>query len=308
MILLSTRPQPPEWFAPLIRDALPGVTVWESADDAIDDEVEAIVAWRLKSGTCARYPNLKLLCATAAGVEKLTCDPTLRDDVAVMRIVDPMVNLGIAQYAVLMALHHARSMPLYAAQQRAHDWTRHRPVDPYAMTAGILGLGEAGQAVARLMLAAGFNVVGWSRTAKSLPGIESFAGDDALDACLAGSDILVCTLPLTAATTGLIDRARLSRLPRGAYVINVARGDHLVEADLVAAIDNGHIAGAALDVQQTEPLPADSLLWDHPKIVVTPHIAAQAGVETVVDQFVANWKRLSRGEPLVNVIDRALGY
>ena len=311
-ILLLTRPQPPEQFATLLRASLPGVELWESADAAGDDRVEAIIAWRLRSGTCARYPKLKLVCATAAGVEKLTDDPSLREDIAVMRIVDPMVNLGIAQYVVLMALRHIRALPLYAAQQQRHDWTRHRPPDPYAVTAGVLGLGEAGQAVARLLHAAGFVVAGWSRTPKTLPGtlrdVSAYAGDDQLDACLARSDVVVCTLPLTAATRGLIDRSRLAKLPRGAYVINVARGAHVIEADLIDAIDSGHIAGAALDVQDTEPLPADSPLWDHPGIVVTPHIAAQASVSTVVEQFVANWQRLQAGTPLVNVIDPVRGY
>ena len=310
-ILLLTRPQPPELFTPLLRDALPAVEIFHSGAEltsAQADGVEAIIAWWLKPGTCGRYPRLKLVCATAAGVEKLISDPSLRNDVAVMRIVDPMVNLGIAQYVVLMALRHSRTLPLYVEQQRRHDWTRHRAVEPYAMTVGILGLGAAGQASARLLHAAGFKVVGWSRTSRSVADVESFAGLDQLEACLGRADILVCTLPLTDATRGLIDHMRLAQLPRGAYVINVARGAHVVEADLAAAIDAGHLSGAALDVQRTEPLPADSPLWDHPRIIVTPHIAAQASIASVVDQFVANWRRLESGESMTNIIDRGLGY
>ena len=307
-VLLLTRPQPPELFAGPLRDALPGVDIWESAETAVDARVEAIIAWRLKPGACEHYPNLKLLCATAAGVEKLTVDPTLGDDVRVMRIVDPMVNLGIAQYVALMALRHVRQLPLYAQQQRTHDWIRHRPVDPHTVTVGILGLGEAGRTIARVLHAVGFKLVGWSRTSKALPGIESFAGDEGFDACLARSDILVCALPLTEATRGLLDRSTLLKLPGGAYVINVARGGHVIESDLVSLLDAGHLSGAALDVQETEPLPAEDPLWEHPKIVITPHIAAQASIETVATQFVANFQRLQAGQPLVNLIDRQRGY
>lgn len=307
-ILLLTRPQAPELFEGPLRDALPDVDIWTESDQAADERVTAILAWRLKPGTAARYPNLRLVCATAAGVEKLTDDPGLDANVQVMRIVDPLVNVGIAQYVLLMALRHVRALPLYAQQQREHAWIRHRAADPYAITAGILGLGEAGRVVARLLHGAGFNLVGWSRTPKALRDVECYAGEDGLQGCLARADVLVCALPLTASTHGLLARRTLSQLPAGAYVINVARGGHLVEADLLALIDSGHLAGAALDVQETEPLPIDSPLWDHPKIVVTPHIAAQAGIAAIVAQFAANWRRMESGQSLANVIDRSLGY
>ena len=307
-ILLLTQPQPPALFAEALRPLLPGATIWEDAAHADPERVEAIVAWRLPPGTAGRYPNLRLVCATAAGVEKITDDPGLAPDVAVMRVVDPLVNLGIAQYVLLMALRHVRELPRYEAQQRQHGWIRHRPADPYTMTAGILGIGEAGRTVATLLQAAGFNVVGWSRTPRMIPGIATTAGEGGLTDCLSRADILVCTLPLTAATRGLLDRRTLGLLPAGAYVINVARGGHLVETDLLALLDAGHLAGAALDVQETEPLPAGSPLWDHPRLTITPHIAAQASVATVSEQFAHNWLRLCAGEPLVNTIDRQRGY
>jgi D-3-phosphoglycerate dehydrogenase/glyoxylate/hydroxypyruvate reductase A len=307
-VLLLTRPQAPGLFSGLLRQMLPGEPIWESADQADPSRVEAIVAWQLKPGIVARYPNLRLLCATAAGVEKITGMPDLREDVQVMRIVDPLVNTGMAQYVLAMALRHMRTLPLFDDQQRAHDWTRHRPPDPYTLTAGILGMGEVGRTIAAALHVAGFNVCGWSRTPKEVPGVEVFAGRDGLPQCLARSNYLVCALPLTGQTRGILDRGTLGRLPKGAYVINVARGGHLVEPDLMALLDAGHLGGAALDVQETEPLPPESPLWDHPAITITPHIAAQASVETVSAQFAANWRRLRAGQPLVNVIDRALGY
>ena len=307
-VLLLTQPQAPELFAPLLREMLPGETIWDKADAADPNAVEGIVAWRLKTGIASRYPNLRLVCATAAGVEKITEAGDLRESVYVMRVVDPLVNVGLGQYVLLMALRHLRSIALFETQQRAHDWTRHRPPDPYAVTAGILGMGEVGRSVAALLHGAGFNVVGWARSPKQLPGLEVHSGEAGLSEVLSKSNYLICALPLTAQTHGILNRESLRLLPRGAYVINVARGGHLIEDDLIALITTGHLAGAALDVQEREPLPPESPLWDHPKITITPHIAAQASVESVSAQFAENWKRLRASQPLVNVIDRARGY
>jgi glyoxylate/hydroxypyruvate reductase A len=310
-ILLLTRPQPPELFSAELRAMLPAETIWESSESADPESVEAILAWQLKPGVLSRYANLRLVCATAAGVEKITAMPDLRDDVSVMRVVDPLVNTGLAQYVLLMVLQHMRALPLFIAQQRAHDWTRHRPPDPYTLTAGILGMGEVGRTVAAALRIAGLNVCGWSRTfnpTKEVADVAVFHGATGLRECLARSNYLVCALPLTAETRGVLNRETLAWLPRGAYVINVARGGHVVEDDLIALLDAGHLGGAALDVQEIEPLPAASPLWDHPAITITPHIAAQASVATVCAQFAANWRRLKAGQAMVNVIDRALGY
>lgn len=307
-VLLLTQPQQPELFSGVLRDLLPDVTIWERADESDASAVEAILAWRLKPGTAGRYPNLRLVCATAAGVEKITDMPDLHPGVHVMRVVDPLVNTGLAQYVLLMALRHLRALSMFEAQQRAHDWTRHRPADPFTVTAGILGMGEVGRTVAHALQVAGFDVCGWSRSPRSVPGLDVSSGANGLAATLQRSNYLICALPLTDATRDILDRRTLSLLPRGAYVINVARGGHLVEDDLICLIDAGHLSGAALDVQQVEPLPRESPLWDHPAITITPHIAAQASVESVASQFAENWKRLRAGQPLVNVIDRARGY
>ena len=307
-ILLLTQPRAPALFAGSLRELLPGVVVWESKDQAAPEAVEAILAWRLKPGTAARYPNLRLICATAAGVEKIVDDPDIGEGVAVMRTVDPLVNIGIAQYVLMMALRHVRALPLFEAQQKARDWTRHRPPDPYSITAGVLGMGEAGRTVASLLQAAGFAVTGWSRTPKEVPGSAMTFGIEGLSDCVARANVLVCTLPLTAQTRHILNRRTLGMLPAGAYVINVARGGHLVEADLLHLLETGHLAGAALDVQDVEPLPPDSPLWGHPRLTITPHIAAQASSATVAMQFAENWVRLRAGQPLVNIVERARGY
>ena len=181
-VLLLTKPQPPALFAAELRGRLPGERIWEAADAALPAAVEAIIAWQLKPGMLERYPNLRLICATAAGVEKITDVPDLRDDVMVMRVVDPLVNTGIAQYVLLMALRHMRGLQRFEVQQRAHDWTRHRPPDPFTLTAGILGMGEVGRTVAAALQVAGFNVCGWSRAATEIPGIAMSHGSDGLRA------------------------------------------------------------------------------------------------------------------------------
>jgi D-3-phosphoglycerate dehydrogenase/glyoxylate/hydroxypyruvate reductase A len=173
---------------------------------------------------------------------------------------------------------------------------------------GVLGLGEIGSEVARMFAAIGYPVSGWSRSPKHLPGVTDFTGDDGLDAMLAQSDILVCTLPLTPRTEGLLDRRILSRLPKGAYFINVGRGEHVVEPDLVALIDEGHLAGAALDVFAKEPPARDDPVWNHPRIEATPHIAADPSYQLVARQCIDNLRRARDGRALLNLVDRQAGY
>jgi len=195
-----------------------------------------------------------------------------------------------------MALRHARSLERYEAQQRARDWTR-RPLPIARHAVGVLGTGAMGGEIAAWLERCGLVVRGWSRRSP-----ESF------EQVLAQSEIVVCALPLTAETEGILDARAFALMPRGAYVINVARGQHIVEADLIAAVRSGHLSGAALDVQRREPLPADDPLWSVPGITITPHIAAQPSTETVADQFVASVRALQRGDPMLNEVDRARGY
>ena len=307
-VLFLTRPQPAEVFFGPMAAIAPEIECVGSLDAPGLDKVEAVVCYRLPAGACAKLPNLKLVCASSAGVDKILGVEGLPPQLPVARIVDPAQNLQIAQYVAMMALGHVRQRALYAAQLVSKAWTRHPIHAPGSATVGVLGMGEAGQVTAGVLRALGFRVAGWSRSARTVEGVEMHHGAAGLGECLARADVLVCLLPLTADTHGLLDRARLSRLPKGACVINVARGQHLVEPDLLALLDEGHLAGAALDVQGTEPLPADSPLWTHPKVTVTPHVASQPTVESVARQVAENVRRLRDGRPLLNVVDRARGY
>ncbi|HSN32882.1 MAG TPA: NAD(P)-dependent oxidoreductase [Ideonella sp.] len=297
--LLITDPIAPEPFVAALRDAAGDLAlrVWHpELDLAGCADVEAVLAWRWPRGVLECLPRLRWACALAAGVDKLLV-PGLPAAVGVSRIVDPEQALGVAQYVAALALRHLRALPLYEAQQRERRWTRHPVEGALHRCAGVLGQGVIGREVARVLAALGFEVQGWSRSA----GVP-------LADFLPRHDLVVCALPLTAATVGLLDAHAFAAMKRGAYFINIARGGHVVEADLVAALRDGRLAGAALDVQSHEPLPSDDPLWNAPGVTVTPHIAAQSSPATIARQFVEGWRALQAGRPLPRLIDRARGY
>jgi len=316
-ILLMTAPIPAQPLLDALHAAAPGLPV--STADAPHDPlaVEAILAWRLKPGALAPYRNLRVLCSTGAGVDKLLAVPELLDDfpgLPVTRTVDATQQLRIAQYVVACALSHLRELPRYRAQQAASHWARH-PVRPLgACRIGVLGLGAVGSAIAQALVPLGFPVAGWARSARgpqalqALPGVTVSHGDAGLPALLAQTDVLVCALPLTPATQGLLNQATLAQLPRGAYVINIGRGEQLVEADLRALLDDGHLAGAALDVFEREPPPPDNWVWQHPRVQATPHIAGEADAQVVVQQLLEALRCARAGLPQPLAVDRSAGY
>jgi len=295
--LLVTAPMPAGYFDAAIRALDPQIDLIEHRADLSDAQlaqVDAVLAWRLPPGLAARLPRLKWVCAVSAGVDKLLT-PDLPREVQVSRIVDEEQAQGIAQFVVLMALRHARGLAGYEAQQARHDWTR-QPVAAVRSRVVVLGTGAMGGVVARLLSQVGFDVVGWNRHGALLHEV------------LRDAAIVVCALPLTPQTQGILDARAFAAMPRGSYLINIARGEHVVEADLIAAVCGGHLAGAALDVQRREPMPVDDPLWDVPGITITPHIAAQSSPRTIATQFLAGLRRLEMGEPPPNLIDRERGY
>lgn len=306
-VLALVSPLPVAPYADALRRAAPGIDVWTSDDEAPPERVEALLAWRLQPGQLARWPNLRLVCSIGAGVDKLM-PADLPASVVLARVVDANQGCEIAQYVLACTLGFTRDLGRYAQQQAAAQWLRH-PVRAAAQCrVGILGLGAVGQAVARAFVPLGYPVAGWSRRGEPVAGIEVFSGDGGLAALLARSDLLVCTLPLTPATRGLLNRATLSQLPRGAFVVSVGRGEHLVEADLRALLDEGHLAGAALDVFEREPPDPSNWVWQHPKVLATPHIAAQASFDTVAAQCLDALRRVRDGLRPLHAVDRSAGY
>ena len=271
------------------------------------------IVWRPPRGLLAQLPQLEAIFSLGAGVDAILSDPNL-PDVPITRIVDPDLTARMSEWVALHCLMHLRQTRRYERQQRERIWVDDDD-QPAAgdVRVGILGLGELGRDAAGKLAALGFEVAAWSASPKTAPGIACFDGDAGLDAMLARSDILVCLLPLTAATRGILNASLFARLPRdgrlgGAVLLNAGRGGLQVEADIVAALDSGALKGASLDVFETEPLPQDSPLWGRPEVFVTPHNAAISHPDSVARAIAEQILAHERGEPLRNMVDRGRGY
>jgi glyoxylate/hydroxypyruvate reductase A len=297
-----------ERWAPHFRRAMPEVT-WRVDPDLGDRaEIEAALVWRPASGWLASLPNLKLILSQGAGVDHILVDPLLPGHVPIIRLVDPAMTRMMVEYVTCQVLRLHLHEPGYRRQQQAGLWRQHMPPMASGRRVGILGMGELGAASAAALTALGFDVAGWSRSQKLLPDVMSFSGAAEYSAFLARSEILVCLLPLTQETRGILGAETFERLPRGAGIINAGRGGHLVEADLLAALEDGQIGDAVLDVFETEPLPAGHAFWNHPRIAVTPHVAAMSNPATAAEVIAANLRRLKAGEPFPDRIDPDAGY
>lgn len=304
-VLLISRFDPDEWVRALVAH-LPGVDLRVYPDVGDPAAIEVALVHRPRPGLLKTFPNLKAVVGLFAGVDAMVNDPDL-PDVPFSRMVDPLLTRDVAHYIVLHTLRHYREQPLLEAGQRDGRWAP-RPPPSLAATVGIMGMGEIGGLAGRMLLDLGFSVRGWSRTPKSIPGVESFAGRERLPAFLAGTHLLAMALPLTAATAGILNRTTLAALPPGAAVINAGRGGHVVDADLLTALDRGHIAHATLDVFSPEPPPADHPFWRHPKVTITPHTAGDPRPESVAALAADNVRRALAGKPLLYPVDRARGY
>jgi glyoxylate/hydroxypyruvate reductase A len=272
------------------------------------EEIELVLCWKHPLGELRNYPNLKCIASLGFGVDHILRDPGLPPGVPVARLVDEGMTRAMSEYVIAAVLNHTRRFDLFRQDQSQRVWRPRRPLHAPEVRVGIMGLGTLGRDAAAKLRLLGFPVAGWSRTPKEVAGVSCLAGAERLDEFLSRTDILVCLLPLTPATQGILDRRVFSRLPADAYLINAARGDHLVEEDLLAALDSGHLAGACLDVFRTEPLPESHPFWNHPRIVVTPHSASHTYPAAVAPQIIENFRRVRAGQAPLNAIDIDKGY
>jgi glyoxylate/hydroxypyruvate reductase len=307
-ILFRSTPAATARWRPLLGRMMPQreVRYWPEIGDK--RAIEYALVWQPEPGLLASLPNLKMIFGLGAGIDHLLADPLLPKGVPIVRLVDPYMTEAMSEYVMLQVLRLHRQDLDYLAQQRAGVWEEREQKNAAERPVGILGFGTLGQDAGRKLKAIGFDVAGWSRNPKELAGFASHAGPAGLDALLARSEILVCLLPLTAETAGILNERAFARLPRGAGLVNAGRGGHLVEADLIPALDAGQLSGAVLDVCREEPLPGDHPFWRHPRIIVTPHVAAETHPPTAAAIIGEAIRRCEAGLPVENQVDLARGY
>ena len=296
-----------EWLPALSR-ALPNETLLRERGSAAPESIDIAIVANPPAGALAGLPNLQLVQSLWAGVERLLADPTLPTDVPLARMVDPAMNEAMAETALWAVLSLQRDFFDYAQHQREARWSPQGQQAAGDVAVTVLGLGQMGRTVALRLARNGYRVTGWSTRPASIPGVHTLAGDAALPVALADAQVLVNLVPLTPATRGLIDARLLALLPRGASVVNLARGAHVVEADLLTALASGHIRHAVLDVFAAEPLPAAHPFWAHAQVTVLPHVAAQTDARSAATLVAANILALRAGRPLQHLVDRSRAY
>lgn len=291
-----------------LKAARPNLKVYAHPEEEDKNAVTFALAWNHPSGIFRQYPNLKAISSMGAGVDHILRDPNLPEDVTIARIIDEDLSQDMAEFVTALVLQHTRGLQQYSRQQKEQQWQPQPYKRARGVRVGIMGLGVLGTQVAAMLAQVGFTVSGWARHAKEVTQVQVYAGAEEQAEFLKNTDVLVCLLPLTDATRGILNKETLRQLPQGAYVVNVARGEHIVDEDLIDLIDNGHLAGASLDVFGQEPLPQDHPFWSHPKVFVTPHIASVTDPASVVPQVLANYDRAQKGEALQNVVSQKKGY
>jgi glyoxylate/hydroxypyruvate reductase A len=279
--------------------------IWPGVGDPL--HVQYLAAWEPPEDIGARFPNLKLLFSTGAGIDQFDL-AALPRDLPVVRMIEPGIVGGMVEYVTHAVLDLHRDMPAYRRAQQRREWKALPVKTAGERRVGVLGLGSLGQAVLAQLVALGFDCAGWSRSQHAIDGVRCYAGDDGLAGFLERTEILVCLLPLTAETRGFLNGNLFARLPRGAALVHVGRGPQLVVPDLLSALDSGRIAEAVLDVTEPEPLPAEHPLWSHERVRITPHIASVTQPVTAARVVLENLRRFARGEALAGLVDRARGY
>lgn len=295
------------WLAGL-RAAFPGDAVEQWVPGA--EPADYAVVWAPPQQFLDEQPQLKALFNIGAGVDALL-KLRLPPNAAVVRLDDAGMSVQMAEYVCHAVIRHFREFDAYEADVKLGKWSYRRPQLRADFPVGVMGLGVLGERVARALAQFDFPVRGWSRSPREVPGVQCFSGDAGFHDFLSATRILVCLLPLTPGTENIMNRQTLSRLRPGGYVINVARGAHLVDEDLIALIDSGHLAGATLDVFRTEPLPAEHVFWKHPKVTVTPHTSARTLREESIAQIAGKIAALQAGQQissLAGVVDPKKGY
>jgi glyoxylate/hydroxypyruvate reductase A len=307
-ILLASCIGPAErWVKPL-RSALPKEIIYLDTDEYDPKLIEVALFSNKAPGTLKPLTNLKLIIALQAGVEDLLTDPDLPYNIPIVRSSSPVGDPMIAEYVLLHVLRHHRQMPFFIENQRQLIWEKPDVLQASERRIGFMGMGLIAGACADLVKTVGFEVSSWTRTPNRRPNIQNFFGGLQLESFLHSVDILVNILPLTKHTKNILNKDKLKMLPRGSSIINIGRGQHIVDKDLIETLDAGHLTGATLDVFRQEPLPSNHPFWRHPKITLMPHTARKTRPTDIIPQIKENIRRLRAKEQLLQLVNIDAGY
>ncbi|WP_217474833.1 2-hydroxyacid dehydrogenase [Stutzerimonas stutzeri] len=307
ILFVAADPKPERW-TDLIQQHLPDAEIQVWKPDNPSWGADYAIVWHPPAALFDKEPQLKALFNLGAGVDALVRIPNLPRDLPIVRLEDAGMAVQMAEYVAYHVIGISRDMDYYRDQQAAGQWKLRRPIERSEWPVGVLGLGQIGQRVARTFAALDYPVCGWARSEHAIDGVRSFAGEAGLDGFLGQTRVLINTLPLTNSTRDLIDYPLLSRLRPDAVVINVGRGEHLVDEDLCRAIDEGKVARAVLDVFREEPLPSEHPFWRMPQVTITPHVSARTLREATIAQIAEKILSLEQGQSISGVVDIGRGY
>lgn len=304
ILISSSVWDPKPWVEGLSESDLVGkIHIWPTKADL--SNVEVLFVWKpLGQGVIDALPNLKWISSLGAGVDHLMTDPQIPSDLPITRIVDPFLARDMTNYVIMGLMMHQRSMLSHLENQKTKNWER---ITYQPLKVGVMGLGALGGHLASKLVDLGFEVFGYSRTLKEIDGVKSYDASGFKE-FLSKSEVLVNLLPVTPQTTDILDKDLFKSLPKGAYLINVARGNHLVEQDLIDALDTGHLCGALLDVFREEPLPEGNPLWEHAKVTITPHVASVTTPKSAIALLLENLSRLKGDQELLHTVNLSQGY
>lgn len=279
--------------------------IWPDVGDS--SKVRFLTVWQPPENIAEQFPNLEILFSIGAGVDQIDFSK-LPENLPVVRMIEPGLTRAMCEYVLWAVLSIHRDMLAYRRQQLQKNWDALRVWPASKRRIGVMGLGQLGRAVLKQLHSMDFQCLGWSRTSHQIDAVQCFHGAEMLNTFLSQCDILICLLPLTESTRGILSADLFKHLPKGAALVHVGRGEHLQTDDLLNALDRGQLAEAILDVTTPEPLPAESPLWSHPKVVITPHIASMTQPETAIEVVLENIQRHRSGQPLLGLVDRERGY
>ncbi len=301
-----------------IKNLEPWIKALKKADPAIDvithnevkdkSAIEFALAWNYPHGIFSEYPRLKAISSMGAGVDHIINDKFLPEHIRIVRITDPLLSNDMFEYTLAVIMNRLRLLTYFQENQRLRIWKKRMYMRISGVRIGLMGAGTIGSHILSKLQNSGFKVSGWARTRGNKVPYKKYYGSGQMEKFLNNTDILICLLPLTAETYGILNKSTMKMLPEKSWIINMGRGGHIVDEELIEMLDSGHLDGASLDVFREEPLPVDHPFWSHPKIFITPHIASLPDPGSVAPQIIENYHRTIENRPLLNTVDRQRGY